>query len=699
MSLGGYSMSFSYRLRRGASAMAIAAALGAAAANAQDAALGGTALEPIFVTSTKREQALDKVDAAISARSAEDLQKAGVTKVQDLDKVFPGLEIKPRGSQAYPDVSIRGVTSPDFYSPSVQVLVDGVPQDPTYFTQDLLNVERVELLRGPQGTLYGANAYGGVINIITRKPDDTTRTHVEATVSNIYQETQGTVSGPLAPGTLFGELSVGLGRELGAIDDLRTGESDIDDSSDRNARVKLRYAPSGSPWDVTFSAQHEERNSNEEVALASIHDKSFDSALFGHPYYDREVNTLTLSASYDFGDGKLTSITAFQDRTLDRLAYQLYQPEEQQTLSQEFRYAFGENGGPWSGVVGAFFQDTDFTRETGVFETAFGPTIGASENGIVSTSYALFGEATYKLTDSVDITSGARFSYDKSEIAFDRGAVPLPFYPALAFQEEADFTAISPKAAIGWQVDEHNRVYALVSRGYKPGGFNHTVTSAEDAEAYDPETSTNMEIGWKASLLDDRVQLRTAAYAIYAQGKQIYVSAADPTSAALGLLVLRNLGDARRTGVEAEVTAKPFDAMRVTAGATYGKSVFVDAVDPITGADYDGNRLPYAPDFTAKATFEYFLPKFGLPGDISLRGGVRYYSESFFDPANTLRQGGYPLFDAAIDWRLEKGLEVSLFADNIADKEYRTYSFSGGGTAFSTIGDGLVVGLRARMSW
>ena len=652
---------------------------------------------PAVAAAPTGEEGPGRADAAVTVRNADELEKAGVKQVQDLEKVFPGLEIRSRGSRAYANVSVRGMSSPDFYNPSVQVLVDGVPQDSTYFTQELLNVERVELLRGPQGTLFGPNTYAGVINIITRKPDDVTRTSVATTISTKDQNVQVAVSGALVPGVLFGELAVGFGRELGTVDDLRTGEEDIDDSSDRNFRVKLRYAPIGSPWDVTFSVQHEDLHSNEEVALASIHDKRFDSALFGHPFYDREVTSVALNASYDFGGSKLTSITAFQDRTLDRLAYQLYQPEEQQTPSQEFRYTFGDPGHtPWSGVVGAFFENTDFTRETGQFDTVLGPTIGPSENDIVSTSYAAFGEVTYKLTESVDITGGARVSYDKSEIDYERAALLLP---ELMFREEADFTNVSPKAAIGWQVDAYNRLYALVSRGYKPGGFNHAVSSPDDAVAYKEETSTNFEIGWKASLLDDRLQLRTTAYAISAEDKQIYVAAEDPTSQALGLLVLRNLGDSRSIGVETELVARPVESVRTTLGVNYGRSVFVDSFDTVAQADYSGNRLPYAPDFTAKATFEYFLPKMGLPGNISLRGAARYNSESFFDPANTLKQGGFAIFDAAIDWKLENGLDVSFFVDNIADKEYRTYSFESGGTAYSTLGDGRVVGMRAKMSW
>ena len=127
-------------------------------------------LNAITVSANKRPETYGRVNASLTIRTAEELAAAGVTRVQDLEKVVPGLVIRMRGNRAYTSFSMRGASAPDFYNPAIQVYVDGIPQDPAYFTQALLDVERVEVLRGPQGTLYGKNAQGGIINVITRQP-------------------------------------------------------------------------------------------------------------------------------------------------------------------------------------------------------------------------------------------------------------------------------------------------------------------------------------------------------------------------------------------------------------------------------------------------------------------------------------------------------------------------------------------------
>lgn len=125
--------------------------------------------DKMVISASKRDQLLNQIDAAVSIKTGEELERAGVRQVADLEKVFPGLIIRTRGNRAYANISMRGVTSPDFYNPAVQIYIDGVPQDVAVMTQQLQNIQHVELLRGPQGTLYGRNAHGGVINIITNK--------------------------------------------------------------------------------------------------------------------------------------------------------------------------------------------------------------------------------------------------------------------------------------------------------------------------------------------------------------------------------------------------------------------------------------------------------------------------------------------------------------------------------------------------
>jgi len=656
-------------------------------------------LEPVTVTANKRPQAMSDLDANIDVRTREDLERAGVTTVEDLEKVFPGLQIRARSNDVYSNITVRGVNSSDYYTPAVPVYVDGVPQDPAFLTQDLVNVERVELLRGPQGTLYGRNAYAGVINIVTSQPDDAVHMRVGGQLADPVSQAEASASGPILPGYLFGEISGRWGRDGGRIDDTATGDDNIDEATSRSGRLRLRLAPTGTGLDVSVTAQREELESYEEIAILNPDERTFDSTgMTKLPYTDRTVTTFSLNANYDVGPGTLTSVTAYQDRIMDRILWSngaINFPESQETISQELRYAFDLSMG-LSGVVGGFFQDADFTRKTdpisfGGFANALGP----SRNEIKTQSYALFGEATYDITPSIDITAGLRWSYEETEIDFARSAGS--FMGAVAFDSSDHDSAITPKVSVGWAVTPDHRLYATYSQGFKPGGFNHSIPSsassaASESVAYDSETSNNFEIGWRGHFFDDRLELKSAAYWVETSDKQIYMGA-------IGRQYLNNVGDARSIGVEVQAMVQPTPDWRITAGGTFGRSTFVDAMDGATGADYDGNRLPYAPDVTLQGAVEYRVPQTFLPGDLYLRGAARYNSETYFDEANTMSQDGFALFDASVTLAMDSGLTLTAFADNLTDKAYRTYSYEDTAGVVSTIGEGRVVGVRGAWSF
>jgi len=652
-------------------------------------------LPAMTVIANKRAQALQDVDGAITVKTAEELEQAGVTRVDDLEKVFPGLTIRNRGNRAYADLSVRGISSADFYNPSVQIFVDGMPQDQTYITQQLVNVERVEFLRGPQGTLYGRNAYGGVLNIITRQPQNRMTAELGWELSNGEQRSDLVASAPLVEGKLYGEVAMRWSKELGSIDNKSGMESEFDEGLSRQGRVKLRYAPEGGPLDVTVSAQRETLRSSDEVYVseADLSRSSFTNTSFGSQMtYERNVNSYGLSVNYDFGGAELSSVTALQDRSMPRimltpsnlmglgLASQYHYHEEQDTLSQELRLAFGE-GARLSGVVGAYYQDTEFRRMQPAI-AAYG--MAASRNDVTTASYAAFGEATYGLTDALDLTGGLRFAREEAEV---------DYAGAFAFKAEDSFDDVSPKLALGYELAPRSRLYASVARGFKPGGFNHTVSNSNDRIPYNSETSINYEIGWRSSLVDGKLDLSAAAYFIQSQDKQFYVG--NP-----GSQVLRNVGDTESRGLELDVSVYPLEGLSLTAGANIGQSTFQDARDPFTGVSYDGKTVPYAPDQTYSLSARYILPQVVLPGDLSLRGAGRYYSETFFNEANTLKQDGYGLLDASLDYETDDGLTLSLFVDNITDELYRTYSvyFGANSTdARSSLGEGRVIGVSGKM--
>lgn len=653
-------------------------------ANAQNNDESVIQIEPIRVTANKRDQDLSEIDGAVQVKTAEELEQANVTKVSDLERVFPGLVIETRGNRAYENVSLRGVTSPDFYNPAIQVYVDGVPQDASYFTQELVNIDRVELLSGPQGTLYGRNAHGGVINIVTNPPGNEPRASASTSYATGGRSATLSAAHPIAPDKLYADIDLRWSNEFGRVDDTTTGDHNIDDTYARMGKLGLRYAPTGGPWDVSATVKREVMRSHEELYLreAVLGELLFDSATQGGlPVVDRRVDTYALNAKYDFGWGSLVSTTAFQDRDMERVLNGTNFPENQDTFSEELRLSFVMSE-KLDGVVGVYAQDSEFVR----VNPGFAGFTGSSVNNVDTRSYAVFGEATYALSDHWDVTGGMRFSREEAEVDFSRQA-PAGF----SFTAEETFNDISPKVSLGWQISPHHRLYTTVSRGFKPGGFNHAVSSANDVVPYESETSTNIELGWRSGVLGGVAQFTAALYWIESQDTQIFVGP-------LGSQVLRNVGDAVSRGVEANVTLFPTQNLTLNLGAQLGKSEFVDTVDPLTGTDSDGNTLPYAPDHILTATMNYVVPQSIFDGVLSANMNGRYVSRTFFDQSNTLSQDGYSVFGASIDLAMDNGATVKLFADNLTDELYRTSSFDfGGGDIRSSINKGRSVGVQLRM--
>ena len=649
-------------------------------------------LEEITVTTAnKRPQELETVDGAVSVRTADQLREAGVTTVADLEQVFPGLVIRTRGNRAYANITARGMSSPDYYNPTVQIYVDGVPQLASAFTQPLVDVDRVEFLRGPQGTLYGRNAYGGVLNIITKKSD---AGRVDLSLTAGTPESWGELAGtlPVVPGSTYIDLAVKAERAFGSVDDASTGSANIDTSTDMIGRVALRYAPTGGSFDGALAFTREHTESHEELYLLdrNVPRRAYVSTQQGPiPLLDRTVSTMAATGNWRFGDFKLTSISSYQDVDMVRdiaagpnllMSF----PETDRAFSQDLRLVYDASG-PVTGVFGLFYQNDAFTREADGYSFYYGP----SRNAVNTDSYAAYGEATWRMTSKVDLTGGLRFSYDESSIDFTRWGSNSGGYFAGSFANSANFTSVQPKVSLGYQVNETTRVYGLISRGYKPGGFNHAVTYPDDAEAYDPETAWNYEIGLRTATPDRAFELSSALYYISSNDKQIYVGP-------VGFQVIRNVGAAESYGIELEARWRATERLSFSATATYGRSLFADFTDPTTGESYDGNTLPYAPNATANLFARYVFDQKLIDGSIAAEGALHYVSETYFNEANTLSQPAYTTVDAALEFSWRSGVSLKLFAENIFDQTYRTYSYASGANVFSNVAQGRLVGLTLR---
>ncbi|MND25854.1 Pesticin receptor precursor [compost metagenome] len=655
---------------------------------AQDAG-NETVLETITVTAAKREQEIGKVDASVTVVTGEELAERGIRSVDDLQKVFPGVSMGNRGNRVYSNVTVRGISSPDYFNPTVQVYVDGVPQLPSTFSQMLSDVERVELLRGPQGTLYGANAYGGVINIITKKKG-ASRFYVETNISLDEPSVEIGGTAVVVPEALYFDYAGSFRYFSGNIDDATSGKNDINTSNNGYGRVALRYAPTGGDFDAAISFSKEKLLSHEELYSfqPDVDDRIYRSGLYGDlPDLRRDVTTVSGQWNYRFGDFTLTGITGYQKSDVKRDfsagAGSRYQwPQDDETISQELRLSYDSD--LFSGVAGLWYSHNDFMG----WKSAVAPYYGASTNNVVTESAAAFGELTWHATDRLDLTGGLRATYDRSSIdAFRADTYGMGM--GFDFERDADFTSLQPKFAAGYQLTPDVRLFGVVSRGYKPGGFNHSISSSIDATSYDPESNWNFEVGVKSTLLNGDLDLSASVYHIRSSDKQIYVGM-------IGQQFIRNVGEATSTGIELEAAWRATERLTLTGNAAIGRSKFTDFTDPYTGTSYDGNRIPYAPDVTAHLNAAYVLSEDLFDGTLTANAAANVSSKTWFDEANATGQSGYATFDASLDFAKADGFSARLYVENIADKSYKTSGYLNGAYELGTLGKGRTVGLTLR---
>ncbi|AYD04300.1 TonB-dependent receptor [Neorhizobium sp. NCHU2750] len=662
--------------------------IGVPGAWAQDGE-GTGELKPIVITAGKRDQDAGKIDASVSVVTREELDARGIHTVEDLQKVFPGVSIGNRGNRVYSNVTVRGMSSPDYFNPTVQVYVDGVPQLPSTFSQMLTDVERVELLRGPQGTLYGANAYGGVINIITRKKD-ANRFYIQTNISNSEPSVEVGGTAVIIPNTLYFDYAGNFQHFSGDIDDASTGRNNINQSNDGYGRAALRYAPTGGDFDASLSYSKEKLLSREELySFASdVDDRIYRSSIYGDiPRLERDVTSISGQFNYHLGDYTLSSITSYQKsdvlRDFSAGAGSRYQwPQNDETISQELRLS--HDGDMFSGVAGLWYSHNDFDG----WKSAVAPYYGPSTNNVVTDSAAVFGELTWHATDRLDLTSGLRATYDHSSIDAYR-ADSYGMGMGFDFERKASFASVQPKWAIGYQLTPDTRLFGVISRGYKPGGFNHSISSSVDSASYDPESAWNFEMGVKSTLLDGALDISTSIYHIRSSDKQIYVGL-------IGSQFLRNAGKATSTGIEMEATWRATERLTLSGNAAYGRSEFTDSTDPYTGTSYDGNRLPYAPDVTAHLNLGYLLADDLLEGTLTANAAVNAFSKTYFDEANAASQSGFATFDASLDFARTDGFSARLYVQNIADKSYETSGYVSGTSELGTLGKGRTFGLTLR---
>lgn len=669
-------------------------------------------LDDIVVTAERRDASVQTTAISITAIGAEALRAQQITNLEGLSVRVPNVEFGRNAGDA--KVFIRGVGY-DSVAPGgetrVAIYSDGVYQSRTQAGfAGFFDVDRVEVLRGPQGTLYGRNATAGAINILTRDPSDTLNGYGTVTVGNYGLINTEAAAGGALSDTVSARLAFrtndhsGYGRNIG------TGE-EVNDERSRSVRLKLKFEPSSSfsfrlTGDYTWERDHAGgyiflRPGRPDVVPTGIAlggavpTRAQDAAGYG-PRFKLETYGISGQAKLSLGASTdLVSVTGFRhleaqnesntDGTTAQVARQSL-TDRSNSFSQELRLQ-QDLGGLGDLLVGAYY----FHEENSAFNTIpfMGAAVGinnpdgspsrafvqgyATRGTAKTNAYAAFAQARIELLKAVTLTLGGRYSHEKKGIdeasQFDvtRPYDPTnPFVPAATQRASTSLSRFDPKVTIDFKASEQVFLYATYSRGYKSGGFN--IGGVQPAFA--PEVLDDYEAGVKIELLDRKLRMNLAAF--HYDYSNLQVNIVEGVS-----LVTRNAANAKVDGVEAEITALPVDGLRLGLNLGYLDSRYTsfrtaDPVFPERGVqDLAGNRLNYSPKWKVSGEAGYAFQT-GV-GEFTPRVNVTWVDRMYFSQFN-LEEVSQP---ARTEVNAFLGFEsndhrwsANLFVKNLTDKAY-----------------------------
>ena len=684
----------------------------------------GTSIESIpevIVTATKygatEEQ---KTPLAMTVFSADRLNASLVTNIKDLVSLAPNVSVAQANANA--EIYIRGIGSNNVFNgsdPDVTTQVDGI-YIARSFAQfaDFLDVQRIEVLRGPQGTLYGRNAVGGTINIISRQPTDDFEARAQLTVGDFgLVQPQVSVSGPLVPGKLDASLSANYIRHNDFIGNVDPGHQGVGDANRGGVRGQLRFIPTDNIEATTRAdwSSADERFDSYDHLLARVAVAPLASSIVGD--YTKTAIDAPQSEHTDISgisetiDAKISDAVSLKSITAYRLSrYTLSNDSDgteltintalQSDTSRQFSQEFNSTAklDRFTGVVGVFyFQEHETSTIAGVVPPSVNtPAARSFINEVQPNSHtqsvAGFAQGTYHLIDGLSVTAGIRYTADNKKL--DQNYTRTSLNPATlgasfrGFPFAADFNrnfdAATPKFGIDWQATSVVLLYASATKGFKSGGTNFAASSPVNA-SFGPEHIWSYESGIKSDWLDHRLRVNISGFYYDYTGLQVQSLIAP------GVVAIGNAASATVKGAEFEVTAKPIPALLLNANY----SLLHSRYDRFTNASVPGLLIPYvkgSPSYSA-ATNTYdatgnslnSAPKSSFSGsaeyDVTLAGGgtvfVRgdYYWQDrvYYDPSNAsiLSQKPYSLVNLGIGLNsADKLWRVELIAKNIADTHY-----------------------------
>ena len=714
--------------RAAASTTAIAvAAIAATPLAAQDTAAEPTAEAEgeIVVTSLRRTETLQDTPAAVTAFDSQAIQNAGIERPADFIGLTPNVTLVETQNAGNAFVIIRGITQNRNSEPSVAVIVDGVQQvNPAQFNQDLFDIEQIEVLKGPQGGLYGRNAIGGAIIINTKKPTDEFAGNFTAGIDNGFGYfLRGGVSGPLAENVKF-RIAGSWYDTDGFINNAFLDEK-ADPVEDFSLRGNLLIeATDRLTFDLRASLNQLRTQGLYYNIVGDVN--TIAPVLVNNPgQNDRDIYNVALRIEYAGDNAVLTSVSSYDtlkeiltgdafdfrpipDSFFFNLFEQIFGPgngfdlNQSQYLnvkafSQEVRLASPEDGRKFNWMVGGYLIDTTRFISTGnMIDTGNGvfpvfrspstnplnPQFSYLADGQENFAWALFANAGYEFSPEFRVDASLRYDRDRRRQTTLTPQNFLPNVPGVPQAQSGEVRTVSfddwqPKITLTWEPTPDLTLYGGYSRGFRSGGVNQTGVGAESVNAgivgvgdiFQAETADTFEIGAKAQV--GPVRLGAAAYTTKSENSYFFVFLAQSSTQNLG-----NIPETRINGFELEATAEIVPNLDVNAALGFTDSEIEAFPDP----SVIGNEAPQISRYTLNLGAQYAGPVSDSV-DALLRVDYRRTGRTWWEPFNTTSRDPVDIVDARAGFTLANGVSVTAFAQNLFDEIYNA-EFSPGGFVF-----------------
>lgn len=673
-------------------------------------------LEEVMVTANKREESIIKVNTSVTSLSSKKIEDTRTWGLSGLTALVPNYNYQELGVSFQQIQSIRGI---QVFSenPAVSTYIDDVNNiDILANGFAFTDIERIEILRGPQGTLYGRNAMGGVVNIITKKPTNQTNGFAESSFGNLGLQRYSTgIKTPIIKDKLYFGLNGLYQTQDGFLKNDITGTSATDTNlngksvgGEKNlyGNMFLKWLVSNR-FQLTLNLKGQQDKSNNSGFMVS---QFSDTYAFANPdiinlsriqNHERNILNTSLVAKYNADKFTITSISAlqtisfgFKDLDFPGIYHSYYDGKigellpPQKVWSQELRInshsdsKFQYTAGVYTFTQKGYEPTTNTAYELSDAEAAaFGLPSGTyliNRNRSNNSGLAGFGEMSYQLTNKLKATVGLRYDYEKREATFNGFGDAMLFNGVVTeinpnITSNGNYSAISPKFSVNYSVNELSNIYATYTRGFRAGGINASSLPEGVRQTFDPEYSNNYEIGYKSYLLNKKLSIGASAFLIQWKDLQFYNLVAPFTYAR------ENVGNAQSAGIEIEVSALPAKGLQLDGSFGFNPTEYkgfdLKRVNFGTGVEtttaIGGNKLSNAPTHTLflGAQYEYSInPKLKA----IIRGEIRNLGKQFTDIQNQIEQPSYTLLNSRIGLTYGK-YSLFIWGQNLNNERYLAY--------------------------